>query len=150
MLGTIKGLFQKKASEAQARQARQIGDYNAKVAELNAKVQKDALVQDSRKLVKSQREEKAQQRMSIASRGGLEAGGDLLAMINSAKDMQLDLLEMETKQDIASYRGKVEAQQIKMGAKAQSDSLKAQGKMALISGITEDLTRFAGSQGGEG
>ena len=145
MLGTIKGLFQKRAKDAQARKARQIGDYNAKVAELNAKVQKDALVQDSRKLVKSQREEKAQQRMSIASRGGLEAGGDLLAMINSAKDMQLDLLEMETQQDIALYRGKVEAQQIRMGAKAQSDSLKAEGKMAVVQGVTEDITRFAGS-----
>ena len=145
MLGTIKGLFQKRAKDAQARKARQIGDYNAKVAELNAKVQKDALVQDSRKLVKSQREEKAQQRMSIASRGGLEAGGDLLAMINSAKDMQLDLLEMETQQDIALYRGKVEAQQIRMGAEAQSKRLKTEGKMSVISGITSDLTRFAGS-----
>ena len=145
MLGTIKGLFQKKAKKAQARQARQIGEYNAKVAELNAKVQKDALVQESRRLVKSQREEKAQQRMSIASRGGLETGGDLLAMINSAKDMQLDLLEMETQQDIALYRGKVEAQQIRMGAKAQSDSLKAEGKMAVVQGVTEDITRFAGS-----
>ena len=137
-----KGLLGRRAKKDQARRARQIGEYNAKVAELNAKVQKDALVQESRKLVKSQREEKAQQRMSIASRGGLEAGGDLLAMINSAKDMQLDLLEMETQQDIALYRGKIEAQQIRMGAKAQSDNLKAEGKMSLINSVTSGVMDF--------
>ena len=80
--------------------------------------------------------------MSIASRGGLEAGGDLLAMINSAKDMQLDLLEMETQQDIALYRGKIEAQQIRMGAKAQSDNLKAEGKMSLINSVTSGVMDF--------
>ena len=142
MLEIVSGLFGKSAKKKQARQARQIGEYNAKVAELNAKVQKDALVQESRRLVKSQREEKAQQRMSIASRGGLETGGDLLAMINSAKDMQLDLLELETQQDIALYRGKVEAQQIRMGAEAQSKSLKAEGKMSLIKGATSSLMSF--------
>ena len=142
MLGTIKGIFQKSAKDDQARKARQIGEYNAKVAELNAKAQKDELVQDSRMLVKSQREEKALDRMSVASRGGLERAGDLKRMINKAKDMQLDLLEIETKQDIALYRGKVEAQQIRMGAQAQSDRLKAEGKMSLIKGATSSFMSF--------
>lgn len=144
MIGTIAGLFGRSAKRKEARRAKQIGEYNAKVAELNAKVEKDALVQDSRQLVKTQREIKAQDRMSVASRGGLEAAGDLLGLINNAKEMQLDLLEIETKQDIALYRGKQEAQQIRMGAAAQAKNLKAQGNMALAEGITSDLTRAFG------
>jgi hypothetical protein len=137
-----KGIMGYRSAKNKARQAKQIGEYNAKVAEMNAKAEKGALVQDSRKLVKMQREEKAQQRMSVASRDGLETGGDLLDMINSAKDMQLDLLEIETKQDIALYRGKMEAEQARMGAKMQASSLKAQGRQALISGAMEAAGSF--------
>ena len=142
MIGTIKGYFGRKAKRAQARQAKMIGDYNAKVAMINAEAQSDALKLQSRSLVKSQREFQAQQRMSISGRGGLETGGDLLSLINSAKTMQLDLLELERQQDIAIVGGKTEAQQIKMGAEAQAMRLKAEGQQALLSGIESDMFRF--------
>jgi hypothetical protein len=80
--------------------------------------------------------------MSIAGRGGLETGTDLLSLIESAKNMQLDLLELERQQDISRIGGETQAQQIRMGAKAQSDALKAEGTQALIKGIESDITRF--------
>lgn len=144
-LAIASGIMGKRAKKAEARRAKQIGEYNAKVAELNAKVQKDALVQDSRQLVKSQREAKAQDRMSVASRGGLETAGDLLGLINNAKEMQLDLLEIETQQDIALYRGKQEATQIRMGAAAQAKNLKAEGNMALMKGVASGVSNFFGA-----
>lgn len=142
MIGTIAGLFGRSAKRGQARQARMIGDYNAKVAEIQAEAEQAAIDFQSRRLVKQQREIKAQQRMSIAGRGGLETGTDLLSLIESAKNMQLDLLELERQQDIAQIGGETQAQQIRMGAKAQSDALKAEGTQALIKGIESDITRF--------
>jgi hypothetical protein len=142
MIGTIAGLFGRSAKRKQARQARMIGDYNAKVAEIQAEAEQASIDFQSRRLVKQQREIKAQQRMSIAGRGGLEAGTDLLSLIESAKNMQLDLLELERQQDIARIGGETQAQQIRMGAKAQSDALKAEGTQALIKGISSDITRF--------
>ena len=144
MIGTIKGYKARKAKREQARMAKMIGDYNAKVAMINAEAQSDALKSESRSLVKSQREFQAQQRMSIAGRGGLETGGDLLSLINSAKNMQLDLLELERQQDIAIIGGQTQAQQIKMGAEAQAMRLKAEGDQALLGGIQSDVMMFMG------
>ncbi len=142
MIGTIRGFLGRKAKRQQVRQARMIGEYNAKVAMIQAEGEQQAIDFQSRRLVKQQREAKAQQRMSIAGRGGLEAGTDLLSLIESAKNMQLDLLELERQQDIAQIGGETQAQQIRMGAKAQSDALKAEGTQALIRGIESDVTRF--------
>ena len=142
MFGIISGIAGRRSAKKQARRAKQIGEYNAKVAELNAKVQKDALVQESRQLVKMQREEKALDRMSVAGRGGLATGGDLRMMISKAQQMQLDLLELETQQDLAIHRGKIEAQQARMGAAAQASNLKAQGRMSLIKGAASTFTSF--------
>ncbi len=143
MIGTISGLFARSAKRKQARRARQIGEYNAKVAQVQADAERASIEFQSRRLVKSQREFQAQQRMGIAGRGGLEAGTDLLSLIENAKNMQLDLLELERQQDIARIGGETKAQQFKMGAQAQAEALKAEGTMALLRGIESDITRFA-------
>jgi len=136
------GSSAKKAAKAQAKQAKAIGEYNAKVALIQAKAEADAIDSQSRRLVKQQREFAAQQRMGIAGRGGLERGTDLLSLINSAKTMQLDLLELKRQQDIAKISGETQAQQIRMGAEAQAQQLKAQGDQALLSGIGRAASFF--------
>lgn len=136
------GASAKRASKAQAKQAKAIGEYNAKVALIQAKAEADAIDVQSRRLVKQQREFAAQQRMGIAGRGGLERGTDLLSLINSAKTMQLDLIELERQQDIAKISGETQAQQIRMGAEAQAQQLKAQGDQALLSGIGKAASFF--------
>ena len=129
------GILGKSAANKQARKARQIGEYNANVAMIQAESEQASIDFQSRQLVKQQREIKAQQRMSIAGRGGLEAGTDLLSLIESAKNMQLDLLELERQQDIAQISGETQAQQARMGAEAQSSAYKAQGRQAMIGGV---------------
>ncbi len=129
------GIMGASAARKQARKARQIGQYNAMVAQIQAEAEQASIDFQSRQLVKQQREIKAQQRMSIAGRGGLEAGTDLLSLIESAKNMQLDLLELERQQDIARISGETQAQQARMGAQAQVSAYKAQGRQAMIGGV---------------
>ncbi len=129
------GIFGSRAAKKQARRAKQIGEYNAKVAQIQAEAEQASIDFQSRQLVKQQREIKAQQRMSIAGRGGLEAGTDLLSLIESAKNMQLDLLELERQQDIARISGETQAQMARMGAEAQESAYKAQGRQAMIGGV---------------
>jgi len=129
------GIFGSSAANKQARRAKQIGEYNAKVAMIQSEAEQDAIEFTSKRLVKQQREIKAQQRMSIASRNGLERAGDLLSLIESAKNMQLGLLEVERKQDIAQIGGETQAQQIRMGAEAQASAYKAQSRQAMIGGV---------------
>ena len=136
------GIMGNRAANKQAKRAREIGEYNAKVAQIQSEAEQASIDFQSRQLVKQQREAKAQQRMSIAGRGGLETGTDLLSLIESAKNMQLDLLELERQQDIAQISGETQAQQIKMGSQAQSSALKAQGQQALLKGITGAVLNY--------
>ena len=129
------GIMGASSARKQAKRARQIGEYNAKVAMIQAEAEQASINFQSRRLVKQQREFQAQQRMSIAGRGGLEAGTDLLSLIESAKEMQLDLLELERQQDIARISGETQAQQARMGAEAQAQAYKAQGRQAMIGGV---------------
>ena len=129
------GILGSSAAKKQAKRAKQIGEYNAKVAMIQSEAEQASIDFQSRQLVKQQREIKAQQRMSIAARGGLETGTDLLSLIESAKNMQLDLLELERQQDIAQIAGETQAQQARMGAEAQASAYKAQGRQAMIGGV---------------
>tara|TARA_A100000171_G_scaffold11610_1_gene9503 strand:+ start:306 stop:914 length:609 start_codon:yes stop_codon:yes gene_type:complete len=137
------GIMGASSARKQAKRARQIGEYNAKVAMIQAEAEQASIDFQSKRLVKQQREIKAQQRMSIASRGGLEAGTDLLSLIESAKNMQLDLLELERQQDIAQISGETQAQQARMGAEAQAQAYKAQGRQAMLGGVLGAAQAFA-------
>lgn len=136
-IGAITGFFGGRAKKKEAKRRRQIAEYNAKVAMMNAKARKEALEFTSKRLLKQQREFKSTQRMSIEARGGLVFGTDLLSLIESAKEMQLDLLELERQQDIAIIEGQNQAQQIRMQAQAQVEQLKSQSKQQMIAGLTD-------------
>ena len=143
------GIFGKRAANKQAKKAKEIAMYNANVAIAKAKAEQEAIEFSSKQLIKQQREFKAQQRMSIAGRGGLEAGTDLLSLIESAKNMQLDLLELERQQDIARISGETQFEQIMMGGQAQYDLYKAQGRQAMIGGIlgaASELSSLGGTK----
>jgi len=93
------------SSYQQGKAQENMADYNAKVAQNEALATQQAIEAESAKLTKQQRELKAKQRMSIAGRGGLQAGTDLLSLAEQAKEMQLDQLELRRQQDIAGARG---------------------------------------------
>jgi len=141
----IGGIMGNRAAKKKAKAARAMAQYNASVTRANAKAQSDAIKPSSKRLVKQQREAKAQQRMSITSRGGLERAGDLLSMIESAKNMQLDLLELERQQDISIISGENEALGQIYAGDMQAQQLKSQGKQSLMSGIIGAAGAYAQS-----
>ena len=96
--GAYSTIQQGKSQDAMAK-------YNAKIIEQETLAKKYAIAAESSKLGRGQREMKARQRMSIASRGGLAEGTDLLSLIDEASDMQLDQLEMIRQRDIADIKG---------------------------------------------
>lgn len=93
------------SSYQQGQAQEDMAKYNAEVAENEALATQQAIEAESNRLARSQRETKAQQRASVAGRGGLQAGTDLLSLAEQAKDMQLDQLELRRQQDIAGVRG---------------------------------------------
>ena len=63
-----------------------------------------AIEYERERLADSQRGIKAEQRMSVASRGGLMGGTDLLTLAEEAKNMQMDQLEMVRQRDMEEIR----------------------------------------------
>jgi hypothetical protein len=116
-----------------------MAEYNAQIAENEALATQQAIEAESAKLTKAQRETKAKQRMSIQSRGGLQAGTDLLSLAEEAKEMQLDQLELRRQQDIAGVRGASRA--------AMS---KYQGKVAGYTGKWTAGTKLLAGAGSAG
>ena len=138
------GIFGKKAKKAEARAREAMARYNASIIRMNAKAEADAIEAQSKRLTKQQREVFAQQRMSIASRGGLETGGDLLSLIESAKNMQLDLLETQRQRDIALISGENQAQKAIYEGQVSASIARSQGRAAMTQGILGAAGTIAG------
>lgn len=126
----VAGYGQYKQGKAQEAMA----EYNAKVAENEALARQQAIEAESRELARGQREMKAQQRMSVAARGGLMAGTDLMALAQEAKTMQLDQLELQRQQDLAGIRGASEAAMSRMQGKAAAQAGRWTAGATLLQG----------------
>lgn len=129
------GIFGRRSARKQAKAARQMAAYNAKIIRANAQAEADAIEFATRRLGKQQRELKAQQRMSVASRGGTLGGTDLLSILDQAQEMQLDLLELTRQRDLATIAGENAARQTVYSGQVQSYNLRQQGEAAFAKGI---------------
>jgi len=129
------GILGRNSARKQARAARQMANYNAQIIRANAQAEADALEFTTRRLGKQQRELKAQQRMSVASRGGTSGGTDLLSILDQAQEMQLDLLELTRQRDLATIAGENAARQTVYSGQVQSYNLRQQGEAAFAKGI---------------
>lgn len=118
----------------QGKSQQAMADYNAKVAENEALANQYAIDAESRKLAKGQREMKAQQRMSVSSRGGLAEGTDLLALAEQAKVMQLDQLELSRQQTLAGTRGAAQAAMSRYEGKVARNSSRWTAGTTLLKG----------------
>jgi hypothetical protein len=106
-------------SRKAGKEAEEAAKRNAEIAMMEAEAQADAIQAERRDLIIPQRELKAQQRMSVAGRGGALEGTDLMAMIFDAEKMQLDQIELLRQRDLA----------LKLG-EAGADAASARGKAA--------------------
>ena len=103
-----------RAGKARSAMAR----YNADMIEQEAGATDMAMKEQGRRLAEGQRGIKATQRMSVAGRGGLMGGTDLLTLADEAEKMQLDQLELMRQRKISkdqaahsAYLTKFEAEQ---------------------------------------
>ena len=96
-----------------------MAEYNADIAQNEAIAKQQQIEAEGRQLSKQQRSEKARMRVSVSGRGGLAEGTDLLSMAESARDMQLDQLELQRQKGIVGTHGQ-----------SQVDMYKHQGKQA--------------------
>jgi len=141
------GFLGKKAKDEEAKARRAMARYNAQIIRQNAKTEAEGIAAESNRLVKSQREFLAQQRMSSGSRGGLVEGGlptagDLGSYIEVAKEAQLDLLEKIRHRDIAIISGENAANKAIYEGELAAQVAKAEGKASMMSGITGAVSMF--------
>jgi hypothetical protein len=112
-------MFQWVGTLMEGRLQEDVAQANARIAQQQAEAQAASIMAEREKLAEQQRGAKAQQRMSVASRGGLMGGTDLLTLAEEAKKMQMDQLEMVRQRDIALTEGMNRAQMMKWQAKQQ-------------------------------
>ena len=140
----VSPLHMLKTTKEKARAARMMADYNAKIQRMNAEAEAQAIEAQGFKLTKQQRESFARGRMSIYSRGGLEAGGDLGSLIDMAEMMQLDQLELKRSADLARIAGENQANMTKYSGQLQAQQAETAGRIAMIKGFTGALNTIAG------
>jgi hypothetical protein len=112
---------------------------NAAIVEQDAKSQALAMEEGGRRLAQDQRGMKATQRMSVASRGGLMGGTDLLTLADEAEKMQLDQLEIMRQRDIGLEKAKYQARVLKY----QGKMAKYQSRWTAAIGLGKDLVGAA-------
>ena len=131
------GRKQRKAARKAARARLVMGRYNANVARRNAAAENEAILHAAETQRLSQREMQAQQRMNVAARGGIEAGTDMMALLQQQTLMQLDALEMQRRASLALVAGEQEAEQIMIQAKTNAQITRAGGKAAEQQGYSQ-------------
>ena len=138
------GIFGRRAAKKKARAAKAMAQYNASVARMNAESEAQAIESQERRLTKQQRELQAQQEMSVAGRGGVLAGGDLLSFLDQAQEMQLDKLELIRQRDLATISGENRARGIIYKGEQQAAAARAEGQAAMAKGILGAAGSIAG------
>lgn len=96
-----------------------VAQANARIIQQQAEQEAQSTDASRERLADQQRGMKATQRMSVASRGGMMGGTDLLTLAEQAKEMQMDQLEMVRQRDIALIDGQNRANMAKWTAKQQ-------------------------------
>ena len=133
------GRSQRRAAKKAAQQRMVMGRYNAAVARRNAQASAETLEQQAELMTLNRRELQAQQRMNIASRGGVAAGTDASSLLQQRTLMQIDAIEMARRSQLALIAGEEEAEQIMMEAKTGAQITRAKGKAAQVQGYSQAL-----------
>lgn len=111
-------MFQWVGTLLEGRLQEDVAEANARIIEQQAQAEASAIDAQRERLTDQQRKMKATQRMSVASRGGLMGGTDLLTLAEEAKQMQMDQLEAVRQRDITLISAKNRAEMAKWQAKS--------------------------------
>ena len=125
---------------AQGQAAKNEAEYGGKVRLADGKAEELAIGAEAERLADTQREVKAQQRVTAAtSGGGLSSGQNIMVLAEQAQRMQMDQLELQRQQDIAHS-----------GAKAEASLLQMRGKNAQTSGYFNAISSGVGAYSSSG
>ena len=123
------------AAVAQGQAAKKEAEYQAKVAQARGKAEELAIGAEAERLADEQREIKGQQRVTAAQAGGgLSSGQNILLLAEQAQKMQMDQLELQRQQDLATS-----------GASTEASLLKMRGKNAERGGYLKAISSGAGA-----
>jgi hypothetical protein len=135
-LNIFAGRKARKAAKKRAEKIMEVGRYNANIARQNAEQEAFAIGLQQKQLARQQRKDKAQQRLSITSRGGaLMGGSDLVAIMDQAQTMQRDQLELGRQKGLARIYGDATAEKIMLEARAQAYGANIEGKSAQLNSL---------------
>lgn len=140
------GILGRNSAKKQATAARQMANYNAKIVEMNAKADAQAIATQRKRFTKTQREGFAQARMSVASRGGRIEGTSLDALTEYAKEIQLDQMELKRQEELTRIRGENTARQVRYQGEVEAYNYRQAGQQAMMQGIIGAATTIADYQ----
>jgi len=150
----VVGGFQAYTAYQSGKSQQAMAEYNADIAQNETIAETQRLEAEARQLTKDQRGVKARQRVSVAGRGGLAEGTDLLSMAESARDMQLDQLELLRQQDITKAHGASQVAMYKHQGKQAASTFKwiTAGIMGGVQGasMSKSMQGGGGKGGGAG
>ena len=140
------GASQAMAAQASAKAAQDAADYNAEVARKQAESETSAKTEEARQLTQKQRGMTAKQVMSVSSRGGFLAGGDLKSIEYEQNKMATDALNLMYQGDQATSRGEIQAQQAQYQCKMEKTKAKWTERAGYINAITGGITGYYGGK----
>lgn len=136
VLGGISGLFKSKAQKKEEKRRRMIAEYKAQVALADGEAQVNALRSVEDTLIKRNNQAYADDTMNVFFRGGDPLQGtDYLSIIDNVSERYLDVLNNVAKMDIARIESENIAEQIRMGAIAQTDASRTKAKAEGIESL---------------
>jgi hypothetical protein len=134
-MSLLGGIMGKRAAKEKARAQRAMAKYNADILRMNAKAQASQIEYQATKLSRSQRDLQAKQRMSVYARGGIATGTDMKSLLNQARLMQEDALELQRQADIATATGENKARGEIFSGEIGAQQARAEGRQAMFNGV---------------
>ncbi|MEK9918070.1 MAG: hypothetical protein VW496_01640 [Pelagibacteraceae bacterium] len=139
MLDAIVGF---KSQQAAAKQARIIGDYNAKIAENEAVLLRRQKADEEANLRQNSERLIATQRVATAASGVQMSGSPMQAIADAYFNTELDALRVQYAGDIAEAAKISEANLARAGGRARSQAYKMQSYQTLLEGAEKFAKRL--------
>ena len=135
----VSAYAQNEASRMQQKQA----NYNAKLAENKALAERQRISAEQTRLARQQREQRGRAAASVASRGGMMGGTDLLAIAELAKNQSADQLELTRQSGIVRGREQQKLERKDLLGKTARYTGRLGAASSVVSGLSSAMNAQA-------
>lgn len=140
------GVSQAQAAAAAGKAAQDAANYNADVAMKRAQAEADQATAKAKQQTRQQREVIGKQFASIGSRGGLEAGGDIMQVQTESSKMAADALNQMYMGNLAMTRGINTARSAQYQGELEKTKSKWTERAGYVDAVTGGLTGWYAGQ----